>query len=523
MNPLSFCLLNRAIFFSTNNMDRIIKTNGHVLFPLVIPYLNDGDRVALHIAFPSSLKTLTSYDKLRLERSLFDRFPSVSPREQGLSDDKLLQLCIRCFSYNESLVLGRIRGLRIHPSTNIRSSIRDVLSVTVAYGSDEALILTSDSRLFFLRLRTPFNLPEIDSLKLPEDAYTSRRFPPCCYRVQGFIALCGNAHQKTKFASCFRFSPRLSTSFEASPALDHARCERTYSCNGTHLAIGQLFPSTQRDYNSLYYSVYLFGINNNKGQLILRAGGGLPEVGVHLHNFYVTPTRFTILRTWKEGDGTIVAGTTSYSLSGTPLDGVDTSLALPSRAVNTFGVAEVIVSPAPFFSQFSTVDVVHLTNHHIISLGVRMPGTDRLCFYAGRAFIFPGGMPLCTELQPGPSALPHFQSFAALHFSMIYCKARRYDVDLGTTLMRLTSRTLPPIIRFPSRLSAGNHRHRPPSFLHVLPGGDSDDDAPVAPLLSTLSSDDIRDAHFDEYEDFDSSQYEPFVAPEWIYSSIDII
>ena len=131
-------------------------SNSHIIFPLVFPYLSVGDRVCTIIAHPTIIDFLSLVQKECLESVLLDKFRSVDVPPGGSSDDRLILRCRRCYAFVECLVLGRSRGLQLHPARSINIPRREVVSVSSNAGADELFVLDSSATINCYNLISPF-------------------------------------------------------------------------------------------------------------------------------------------------------------------------------------------------------------------------------------------------------------------------------------------------------------------------------------------------------------------------------
>ena len=122
-------------------------SNSHIIFPLVFPYLSVGDRVCTIIADPTIINSFSLAQKECLESILHGKFPSVDVPSGGSFDDRLILRCRRCYAFVECLVLGRSRGLRLHPARAINIPRREVVSVSSNAGADELFVLDSSATI----------------------------------------------------------------------------------------------------------------------------------------------------------------------------------------------------------------------------------------------------------------------------------------------------------------------------------------------------------------------------------------
>ena len=512
---------------SYDSLFRILEimslSNSHIIFPLVFPYLSVGDRVCTIIADPTIIDSFSLAQKECLESVLHGKFPSVDVPPGGSFDDRLILRCRRCYAFVECLVLGRSRGLRLHPARSINIPRREVVSVSSNSGADELFVLDSSATLNCYNLISPFVPLRLESFTFPVTLHASR--VPLGFRLMDFFILCGNSlnFEAHIFASCFRLTPRKSLTFRTSLSEGALRdCSPTYACSGLILGVGHSFPSSVRQHEHYFFSVHFFTVINDDPVTIGRVGGQLPESGVVLHNFYVSSDRFTILKSWTHDDGTVTAGTKSYDYLGVPIPSIDTSFVVPERAKTRLNVPEIIVSPAPFFPQFATSDILHLTLNHCISLGLTTPGTDGITRANGIVRLYPGGVPLSAELQLKTRG--YISSFASISYGFLHIFHDSFGTQYATTLMGMTKNPINSIIRIPAQLFDGVHRLQRPFHAPLLPADGDDDSADISgsPLLVARPADEIEAGYYSDQETFPHQFYTPFECPSWRSSPLDL-
>ena len=162
-------------------------SNSHIIFPIVFPYLSVGDRVCLIIAHPTVINCISSVQKEHLEKILLNKFPSVDVPSVGSSDERLILHCRRCYTFSECLVLGRPRGLQLHPARSINIPRHEVVSVSSNIGVDEFFVLDSTATINCYKLNFPFVPVQLESFSFPVSLIVSR--VPFAFRLKDFFIL----------------------------------------------------------------------------------------------------------------------------------------------------------------------------------------------------------------------------------------------------------------------------------------------------------------------------------------------